>query len=139
MRIFLGGTCNGSLWRDELIPKLRMDYYNPVVPDWTDEAYEQELLEREICDICLYVITPKAQGFYSIAEVTDDSNKRPLRTVLCLLPEDEGYHFTAHQLKSVQKVGKLVADNGGFYCEGFEPLVQYLQLRQSQGMALSNA
>lgn len=31
--IFLGGTCNNSTWRDELIPKLTNKYYNPVVED----------------------------------------------------------------------------------------------------------
>ncbi len=32
-KVFLGGTCNGSLWRDALIKKLNIDYFNPVVPD----------------------------------------------------------------------------------------------------------
>ena len=69
MKVFLGGTCNQSRWRDELIPQLKIDYFNPIVPTWTEEAYEQELVERATCDYCLYVITPRAKGFYSIAEV----------------------------------------------------------------------
>jgi len=32
-RAFLGGTCNGSLWREELIKMLTVDYFNPVVDD----------------------------------------------------------------------------------------------------------
>jgi hypothetical protein len=130
MKIFLGGTCNNSLWREELIPDLKMDYYNPIVPVWTEEAYQQELLERENCDICLYVITPKAEGFYSIAEVADDSNKRPKKTVLCLLKDDDGQQWQPHQYKSLQKVGKLVAENGGFYCEGMDALKKYLRTKE---------
>ena len=68
-KVFLGGTCNESTWRDELIKKLKIDYFNPVVDDWTEECYKEELRQREICDYCLYVITPKMTGVYSIAEV----------------------------------------------------------------------
>jgi hypothetical protein len=125
-KIFLGGTCNGSHWREEVIPRLRIDYFNPVVSKWTDEAYERELKERETCDLCLYVITPKAEGYYSIAEVADDSNKRPEKTVMCLLTEDDGLHFPPHQLKSLRKVGQLIADNGAYFCEGLEALHEYL-------------
>ena len=37
-KVFLGGTCNNSTWREELIPQLKIDYYNPVVKDWTLES-----------------------------------------------------------------------------------------------------
>lgn len=37
-RVFLGGTCNDSTWRDNLIQQLEIDYFNPVVPDWTEDA-----------------------------------------------------------------------------------------------------
>lgn len=131
MKVFLGGTCNGSQWREALIPQVDADYFNPIVPEWTEAAYERELVERANCDICLYVITPKATGYYSIAEVADDSNKRPDKTVMCLLPEDEGHHFTSHQLRSLQKVGKLVLDNGAHYCEGMDELVSFLRERRS--------
>ena len=67
MKVFLGGTCNNTTWRDELIKKLKIDYFNPVVDDWNEEAYRRELQEREICDFCLYTITPKMTGVYSIA------------------------------------------------------------------------
>jgi GH15 family glucan-1,4-alpha-glucosidase len=54
----------------------------------------EELRQRETCDICLYVITPKMTGVYSIAEVIDDSNKRPNKTVLVRLRTDENDRFT---------------------------------------------
>ena len=84
-RVFLGGTVNGSTWRDQLIPKLEIDYFNPVCDDWTPERQEEEIYQRNICKFVLYVLTPKLTGFYSIAEVVDDSNKRPGRTIFCIL------------------------------------------------------
>ena len=36
-RIFLGGTCAETTWRDELIEQLEVDYFNPVVKNWTEE------------------------------------------------------------------------------------------------------
>jgi hypothetical protein len=138
MKVFLGGTCADSLWRERLIPQLSIEYFNPVVSHWNQAAYERELQEREECDICLYVITPKLEGLYSIAEVADDSNKRPEKTVYCILDEDGGQHFTPHQLKSLRKVGTLVAENGAFFCEGMDSLVQHLNVRQRQGVLASS-
>lgn len=73
IRIFLGGTCNGSTWRDELIPMLKengIDYFNPVVEDWTPECQLIEEDEKNNkCNVHLYVITKEMQGTYSIAEM----------------------------------------------------------------------
>lgn len=113
MKVFLGGTCNGSTWRDKLISMLKIDYFNPVVDDWNEEAYQRELKERQECDYVLYVITPKMTGVYSIAEVVDDSNKRPLSTLFVFLTEDDGNKFDKGQLISLKKVGALVMQNGG--------------------------
>src|SRR5687768_12798989 len=81
MEIFLGGTCNGSNWRDQLKPLLTIEYFDPVVTDWNEEAQKREIEKRETCDLVLYVITPRMTGVYSIAEAIDDSNKRPEKTL----------------------------------------------------------
>lgn len=125
-KVFLGGTCNDSNWRDRLIPTLKIDYFNPVVPDWTEECYQRELYEREECDYCLYVITPKITGVYAIAEVIDDSNKRPEKTVFAFLPEDEGISFDEVQIRSLDRVGRMVENNGGKYCKSLFEIVDYL-------------
>ena len=42
MRVFLGGTCANTTWRNELIPlleKMGIDYFNPVVDDWTEDCH----------------------------------------------------------------------------------------------------
>lgn len=126
-RVFLGGTCANSDWRQRLIPMLDIDYFDPVVDDWTEEAQREEVRQRESCDICLYVITPRMEGVYSIAEVVDDSNKRPEKTVFCVLSGDvddsgEDLAFTEKQLKSLKQVGKMVTGNGGLYFEDLTEL-----------------
>lgn len=100
-----------------LLDKLGIPYFNPVVADWTPECMEREIRERDICDVNLYVITPKMTGVYSIAEVADDSNKRPEKTVFAFINEDDGEKFTTHQIKSLVQTGKLVRGNGGAYVE----------------------
>ena len=112
-KVFLGGTCNESTWRNELIEDLKINYFNPVVEDWTPECMVEEIRQRETCDFVLYTITPKMTGVYSIAEVIDDSNKRPEKTLLCILVEDNKKFFTNGQWKSLQQVGEMVRRNGG--------------------------
>lgn len=126
MKVFLGGTVNGSMWRSELIPLLSIDYFNPIVKEWDEAAYQRELRERETCDILLYLITPLATGFYSIAEVVDDSNKRPERTVLCVVNEDQGKHFDKHQKRSLDKIEVMVKENGGTVLNSLEEVAEFL-------------
>ena len=126
MKVFLGGTCNGSNWRDKLIPRLKIDYFNPVVEDWTPECQEEEIKQRQNCDYCLYVITPKMTGVYSIAEVVDDSNKRPYRTIFSFLVDDDGKTFDEGQIKSLRMVGRMVQENGGLFIQDFHQLQNYL-------------
>lgn len=115
-RVFLGGTCNESTWRDELMPLLtaaNIDFFNPVVSDWTPEAQARERDERVNCDFVLYVITPEMTGVYSIAEVVDDSNKRPLTTIFLVIEElSQGPLFTTGQLRSLRETARLVHRNG---------------------------
>lgn len=126
IKVFLGGTCNGSTWRDELIPMLKIDFFNPVVEDWTSECQAEERRQRKICDYVLYVITPKMTGVYSIAEVVDDSNKRPTKTVLCILPEDGESEFDDRQMKSLSRVSKMVSVNGGKVFSKLRSVASYL-------------
>ncbi len=113
MKVFLGGTCNDSAWRNRIIPMLEIGYFNPVVEDWTEDCMQREIEERKKADFCLYTITPRMLGSYSIAEVVDDSNKRPEKTILVLLRTDFLAEFTASQWKSLNAVGRMVKTNGG--------------------------
>lgn len=125
-KVFLGGTCNESTWRDRLICHLDVDYFNPVVPDWTEECMAEEIRQRESCDFVLYVITPFMTGTYAIAEAVDDSNKRPEKTLFCFLDCDMNESgnrkvFSAGQVKSLKQVRKMVESNGATV---FSTLVQ---------------
>lgn len=126
LKVFLGGTCNESTWRYNLIEKLNIDYFNPVVEDWTEECMVEELKQRQICDFCLYTITPQMTGVYSIAEVIDDSNKRPERTIFCLLEEWDSERFTPSQIKSLIQVGRMVERNGGKFFTDLQAVADYL-------------
>lgn len=138
MKVFLGGTCNESKWREDLIPLLTIDYFNPVVEDWTEECMKEEIRQREECDFCLYVITPRMTGVYSIAEVVDDSNKRPLKTIFCVLESDTNpmqnlteiqlpkLQFSSGQIKSLNQVGRIVTANGGVYYNNLMDVATFL-------------
>lgn len=131
MKVFLGGTCNGSTWRDLIIPMLTVGFFNPVVKDWTPECMVEELCQREECDVCLYVITPKMTGVYSIAEVIDDSNKRPQKTVFVRLREDENERFTDAQWRSLGAVAQMVERNKGITFDSLQDAVLYLNTKSN--------
>jgi hypothetical protein len=125
-KVFLGGTCNGSLWRNDVIEKLKMRYYDPAGEDWTPEMMEEELKQREECDFCLYVLTPKMEGFYSVAEIIDDSNKCPGKTIFNFINKDEGKTFSDVQIKSLKQVAKMVKENGAKYFETLQEVIDFL-------------
>ena len=108
-KVFLGGTWNNSNWRKKVEDQLQIDYFDPIVDDWTEEAYKEELKQRKECDFVLYVITPKMTGVYSIAEVIDDSNKQPEKTIFCFMKEDGNNKFDKDQIKSLDKAGEMVS------------------------------
>ena len=126
--IFLGGTCNGSKWREELIPLLdpeKCTFFNPVVENWTEECQAEEIRQRENCDFCLYVLTPEMTGVYSVAEVVDDSNKRPKKTVMVVLEKYGEIEFTKVQAKSMRQVVKMVHGNGGHVFGSLQDVATY--------------
>ena len=63
-------------------------------------------------------------GVYSIAEVVDDSNKRPDKTIFCILDYDEELAFTKNQMKSLLKVAEMVEKNGSkVFCDLYNLLI----------------
>lgn len=125
-KVFLGGTCNGSQWRKGVIKNLKIHYYDPMRESWTPEMMEEELKQRSESDYCLYVLTPKMEGYYSVAELIDDSNKRPEKTIFSYLPDDEGKKFSEVQLKSLKQVSEMVMQNGAKYFETLDEITDYL-------------
>jgi len=132
-KVFLGGTCNNSTWRDELIKQLEISYYNPVVENWTPACMDEERKQRTECDYCLYVITPEMTGVYAIAEAVDDSNKQPKKTIFCFVDEYGGHKFNQGQIKSLNEVGKMIARNGGYYLSTIEIVAMFLNSKGCAG------
>jgi len=127
--IFLGGTCSESNWRTKFISYIDKNvcsWFDPVVDDWTEVCMKREIKERQTCDFCLYTITPKMTGVYSIAEVIDDSNKRPHKTIFVILKEDSNKKFTEAQRKSLGEVAKMVKRNGGQFFDNLKSAADYM-------------
>lgn len=124
--VFLGGTCNDTAWRDEITPKLKITVFNPIVKNWTPDCQEIEKQKRLEADFALYVISPKMTGVYSIAEIVDDSNKRPDKTIFCFLKKDGNSSFDKGQIKSLESVGAMVSANGGKWVKSLDEVVTYI-------------
>ena len=58
-------------------------------------------------------------GVYSIAEVVDDSNKRPAKTIFCYLIPMRDEEFSAAQIKSLEQTGKMITKNGAIFFKTF--------------------
>lgn len=130
MKVFLGGTCAGWKWRDKLQPLLKCDYYNPIVKNWSEEDRLREVHERETADFVLYGITNGIKGVYSIAEVVDDSNKRPEKTLFLNLYDIDkemihvrAYKEMAHSLKAVEN---LLKENGVKIFHSIQEVAEYI-------------
>lgn len=112
-KIFLGGTCNESTWRDALIPLLEkagISYFNPVVDDWTPECQEEERRQKQLCNIHLYVITKEMTGSFSIAEAVDSAWQNGVTCIFQVYPEG----FSKAQLKSFQAIAELIDKKGEY-------------------------
>lgn len=125
-KVFLGGTCNNSKWRDDLIKKLKVPYFNPVVDDWNEESQKREEIEKKNSQHNLYVITPLMTGVFSIAEAVDDSNKFPQKTLFCVLEKDEDKEFEKFQIKSLNSVKKMIKENKGKVFDSLDEIADYL-------------
>lgn len=107
-RVFLGGTEGTSKWREELIPLLTVDYFDPSKKTWYPDDCELIDHEKEICTDIVYVITPKQVGFYTIAELIESKyNDRGQHTTLVVLEEDDGVLWSPEQRLHVNLIKTL--------------------------------
>lgn len=126
-KVFLGGTCNKSTWRNELIPLLKIDYFNPVVDYWTEDCIEIENKEKATSKYELYVITPEQTGIYSYVELANSSALTPDRVICCFLNKDT---LNVSQQKSINAIEKLIESNGSKVCNNLKEIAQYLNSKQ---------
>ena len=113
MKIFLGGTCAESTWRERLIKLLDLygyKYFNPVVEDWTPDCQEEERRQKETeCNVHLYVITKEMEGVFSIAEAVHSAHTHHVRCIFHIIPDG----LTKGQLKSLEATSELISSIGG--------------------------
>lgn len=113
-KVFLGGTANNSSWRKELIKELKIDYFDPIVENWTEECIaEEERQKWSECNIHLYVFTPEQHGFYSFVELMDSLYKT--NTIFAF---SDG--FDKAKNKSLNAIGKKVIEWHGMWVSDSE-------------------
>jgi len=109
--VFLGGTCNDSEWRDELIKDLNVEYFDPRVFDveWNEECAKQEELAKVNAKALIYVITPKQSGTYSLVELAVSAClNKDKKVIIIFLNKDDGDKFDEAQMSSNKAVQDLL-------------------------------
>ena len=131
--IFLGGTTNGSKWRDEFIqlmkkaePKIKS--FNPVVDHWTQECIDLENFVKMHTKYHVYVITPLLTGYYSIAEMVDSAHDHSKKTLFFIKEEDidrngETVGWDAGPRNSLTVISNLLVQHGAINTVAMEDLV----------------
>lgn len=116
MKVFLGGTCNNSTWRDELIPYLqsmKISYFNPVVATWTEADKLNEVIEKEQSEVHLYCISKEQKGYFSIFEIAH--SLYVLQKEVVFYVKEEG--MDPKVINSLNEIGKYVAmEQNGHFC-----------------------
>jgi hypothetical protein len=128
MKIFLGGVIQSN-WRSKLMPildEMDIEYFNPVVDVWTSECQEKEEEEKESSTYNLYVLSAKLIGVFTIAEVVDNSNDCPYKTLCLFLEDDDGVCYKEHTLKSIEATLQIIQDNGVPVFRSMDDLILYL-------------
>jgi hypothetical protein len=109
-KVFLGGTCAQTTWRDDLIKLLKLDYFNPVVDEWKPEDQQKEIEEKNnLCNVHFYCITSAMKGVFSIAEAVDSVHNPNKETIFQVMPDG----FDKDQLKSLGATIDLINSRGG--------------------------
>lgn len=129
--VFLGGTCNGSTWRDTFITKMKetnksIKCYNPVVDAWTQECIYLENFIKLNAPYHVYVITPRISGVYSIAEMVESAMTKYIKTFFCILDTDNdlSYHFDASMINSLTAVSNLLVYHHATKTNSIDELVK---------------
>ena len=126
--LFLGGTCQGHDWRLDLIPMLNenIKYFDPYLRNgepWNRTAKLIERIKRKTSDFVLYVINSNCIKIpYSIAEVVDDSNKKPFSTILYI----DLNGFNEKEINSANEIKALCKRNGAKVYESLEDIASYM-------------
>lgn len=133
MKVFLGGSFGNTNWMESLIALIKVDYMKPAISSaaWEEADRLKEVAQRSNSDLSVYVLAPGGGDYYPVAELVDDSNKRPSKTVVCMLETQTGekgtiYTFTDTAKLSLGSVISLVKGNGVQVFSTLEDLAAYI-------------
>lgn len=82
--------------------------------------------KNEECNIHLYVITPRMNGVFSIAETVESAFIRHENCIFCYLEQDRELSFSKGQKKSLDAVGKLISKYGAYWAKSLDEIAQYI-------------
>lgn len=121
-RVFLGGT-RESKWRDELIPMLKIDYFNPNKIESGNtltsrlEASSLFLDERNRSDFVLFVIAPETNSLIKdVAEAVHYSSRHPSKTI----------YYSIFTFENSEWVDCLIEDDGSKVFLSLKEVADYL-------------
>ena len=107
MKVFLGGTCGTSTWRDDLILLLEaegIDYFNPQKGEgeWSPEdKVEEDRQKVDECSVHLYVFTSETANVYGIAEAVDSAHRKDKVCLFHVMDESEGLAAVTNMVQSL--------------------------------------
>jgi len=125
MKEILKKTSSILSWREKLLSKVKGDYFSLVDDNWSDDCSVEDVKTNKEKEFSLYTITPSMIGIYSIAEVVEDANKIPHRTLFTFL-EEEGQKFTKDQIKSLQSISNLIECKGVKIFKNLNDIAKFL-------------
>lgn len=133
MKVFLGGTVDGKDWRRyvmEELDKRGIDYFNPVVEDYTEEAQKIEDMEKENADAWLFVITNDMAGVFSISEAAEYAVRKGQRVVFCNMYTRKETDAEIRMGGSLAHVERQLGKYTGNICHDLDMAVVGLELVQ---------
>ena len=134
--IFLGGTTNGSKWRDEFLqimketdPKIKA--FNPVVPNWTQECIDLENFVKNHATYHVYVLTPRLVGYYSIAEMVESVHMKDKKVFFYIQEDDiddagNTINWSLGPRNSLTVIANLLKSHGASEADNLKDLVNMI-------------
>merc|ERR1711977_69099 len=118
MSVFLGGSCNPTMWRRKvampLLESAGVAYYNPQVDEWSEDLLIKEQQAKQEAAVLLFVIDRDTRALMSMLEATEFV-VAGRQVVLAVNNVEEGQHIGedpvgAAELKDLNRARRFVAD-----------------------------
>lgn len=134
IKVFLGGTVKNTSWREKLISKLHknIDFFDPTVEIWDNEAIEKEKIEKEICDILLFYICDNS--IFSLYELIVYSLDPRKNVIFCFQLEEKNEHET----KTLNLISNELKSKGSIVFDDLDKIADYINNSSSNNLILQN-